>query len=61
MAPAAALPPPTELALEDMVRKAANELRDDEVNDEEDSMEANWARRFRKERDALVAYLEEVG
>jgi len=60
MAPTAA-PPPTELALEDMVRKAASDLRDDEVNDEEDSMEANWARRFRQERDALVEYLEEVG
>ena len=43
------------------MRKAASDLRDDDINDEEDSMEANWARRFRKERDALVAYLEEVG
>ena len=60
MAPAAA-PSPTELALEDMVRKAASDLHPDEVNDEEDSMEANWARRFRQERDSLVAYLEEVG
>jgi HK97 family phage portal protein len=58
MAPA---PPPVGLALEDMVRKAASDLHDDAVNDEEDSMEANWARRFRQERDSLVAYLEEVG
>ena len=58
MAPA---PPPVGLGLEDMVRKAASDVHPDEVNDEEDSMEANWARRFRKERDALVAYLEEVG
>ena len=58
MAPAA---PPVAAGFEDMVQKAASDLREDEVNDEEDSMEANWARRFRKERDSLVAYLEEVG
>jgi HK97 family phage portal protein len=59
MAPVAA--PPVAAGLEDMVRKAASDLREDEVNDEEDSMEANWARRFRQERDALVKYLEEIG
>jgi len=54
-------PAPLAASIEDMVLKAANDLRDDEINDEEDSMEAHWARRFRNERDALVAYLEEVG
>jgi len=58
MAPAAA---PVGLGLDDMAQKAASNVHDDEVNDEEDSMEANWARRFRQERDSLVAYLEEIG
>ena len=46
---------------EEMIQKAASDIRDDEVNDEEDSMEANWARRFRQERDELVKYLDEIG
>jgi HK97 family phage portal protein len=53
--------PPIGVGFENMIQKAASDIRDDEVNDEEDSMEANWARRFRQERDALVKYLEEVG
>ena len=58
MAPSAA---PVAFALEDMVQKAASELHDEAVNKEEDSMESRWARRFRKERNDLVAYLEEIG
>jgi HK97 family phage portal protein len=59
MAPAP--PPPASLAIEDMVRKAANELHDDKVNDVENSMESKWAKRLGQERDALVTYLEEIG
>ena len=40
--------------------KAASDVHPDEVNEEEDSMEARWVRRFRNERDNLVAYLEEL-
>ena len=55
-APAAS---PMGFGLEEMVQKAASDVHPDEVNEEEDSMEARWARRFRKERNDLVAYLEE--
>jgi phage portal protein BeeE len=60
MAPA---PAPTEVAtlLEDMVRKAASDVHPDEVNEEEDAMEAIWSKRLRTERDELIAYLEEIG
>ena len=52
---------PVGFGIEDMVQKAASELHDEAVNEEEDSMESRWARRFRKERNDLVAYLEEIG
>ena len=57
MAPSAA---PVAFALEDMMQKAASDVHPQEVNEEEDSMEARWVRRFRNERDNLVAYLEEL-
>ena len=56
MAPSAA---PMAFALEDMMQKAASDVHPDEVNEEEDSMEARWVRRFSNERDALVTYLED--
>jgi len=49
------------MALEDAVNKAASDLRDDEINEEEDSMEGRWAKRLRQERDSLIDYIEEIG
>ena len=46
------------LGLDSAVLKAASDIRDDEVNEEEDKMRANWAKRFRQERDGLIEYLE---
>ena len=48
-------------AIEDAISKAASPVHPDEVNDEEDSMEARWARRLREQRDSLIEYLEEIG
>jgi len=47
--------------LSEMIQKAASDVHPDEVNEEEDDMEATWAKRLRKERDELIAYLEEIG
>ena len=53
--------PPLAASVEDMLLKAASDLRDEEINKEEDSMESRWVRRLRQQRDELIAYLEEVG
>jgi hypothetical protein len=48
------------LAVEEVVTKAASDIRDDEINEEEDQMETKWEGRLRQERDNLIKYLEEV-
>jgi HK97 family phage portal protein len=53
--------PAVEVGIQDAIGKAVNDLRDEEINKEEDTMEARWAKRFRTERDELIGYLEEVG
>jgi len=57
MAPA---PAPVAM-LNEMLQKAASDVHPDEVNKEEDDLENKWAKRFRKERDEFIAYLEEIG
>jgi HK97 family phage portal protein len=52
-------PAPVPAGIEEMIQKAASDLHDEEVNKVEDSMEERWARRFRKERDGIITYLEE--
>lgn len=52
---------PIEEAINNAVSKAASDLRPDEVNEEEDTMDNRWERRLRKEREALLDYIEEVG
>ena len=47
--------------LAEMMQKAASDVHPDEVNKEEDDMEAKWTKRLRTERDDLIAYLEEIG
>jgi len=47
--------------LNEMLQKAASDVHPDEVNKEEDDLENKWAKRFRKERDEFIAYLEEIG
>ena len=53
-------PPEVEEAVE-RAMKAASDLHPDEVNEEEDTMETRWAKRFSKEREELISYLQEVG
>jgi len=48
-------------AIDSAMIKAASDIHPDEVNEEEDTMEARWARRFSKEREELISFLEEVG
>jgi len=48
------------LAVEEVVSKAASDIRDDEINEEEDQMETKWEGRLRQERNNLIKYLEEV-
>ena len=47
-------------SLEDMVNKAVNDNRPDDIEEAETEGEIKWAERLRKERDNLIAYLEEV-
>ena len=60
MSPAPAPTPEVEEAIT-LALKAASDLHPDEVNEQEDTMETRWAKRFSKEREELIAYLEEVG
>jgi HK97 family phage portal protein len=46
------------LEVNDLVTKAASDIRDESVNREEDQMEIAWSRRLRRERDSLIEYLE---
>ena len=57
---APAAPSPMGFGIEDAIQKAASELRDDEINREEDAQETKWARRLRQERDGFLRYLQEV-
>ena len=64
MAPTPAPSPVVQEAIDSFgsyIIKAASDLRPDEVNEEEDTMDSRWERRLRKEREALIEYLEEVG
>mgnify|MGYP005816625611 CR=1 FL=1 len=61
MGPAPAPSPAVQEAIDSAVLKAASDVHPDEVNEEEDTMETRWTRRFRKEREELIAFLEEVG
>ena len=55
-------PAPAPVAmLSEMMQKAASDVHPDEVNKEEDDMEAKWTKRLRTERDELISYLEEIG
>jgi HK97 family phage portal protein len=47
-------------SLEDMVNKAVSDNRPDDIDEAETEGEIKWAERLRKERDNLIAYLEEV-
>ena len=52
---------PMGLVLEEgMVQKSGSVVYPDEVNQEEETMESRWAKRFSKEKENLVAYLEEL-
>ena len=48
------------LGVDGLQTKAASDLREQEVNDEEDEMESKWAVRLRNERNNILNYLEEV-
>jgi|TARA_Y100000296_G_scaffold2064_1_gene2288 HK97 family phage portal protein len=48
------------LGYQQLVEKAASDIRDQEINDEEDQMETKWEIRLRNERNNLIQYLEEV-
>ena len=61
MSSAPAPSPEVQASIDSAILKAASDLRPDEVNEEEDTMETRWAKRFSKEREELIAYLEEVG
>jgi len=60
MAPAASPLGGFGASLEDMVNKAVNDNRPDDIEEAETEGEIKWAERLRKERDNLIAYLEEV-
>ena len=57
---APAAPSPIGVGIEDAIQKAASEIRDDEINKEEDTMENRWSERLRKERDGFLQYLQEL-
>jgi len=49
------------LGVEDYIEKQVNDLRDEEVNKQEDTMESHWEKRLATERDKIIEYLEEKG
>jgi HK97 family phage portal protein len=51
---------PISFAVEEAIQKAASEIRDDEINKEEDRQESRWVKRLQQERDGFLKYLEEV-
>ena len=53
-------PTPVALGADGIFQKAASDIRDDDINEEEDAMASNWTRRLAKERDEIIAYLEEL-
>jgi HK97 family phage portal protein len=61
MSPAPAPAGAVQESIDSAIMKAASDVHPDEVNEEEDTMEARWTRRFRKEREELIEFLEEVG
>lgn len=57
---APAAPSPMGFGIEEAIQKAASDLRDEEINREEDASEVKWAKRLRQERDQFLEYLQEV-